>query len=277
MPTAEEKRAALLKERSELQLRADKQIDTAHKNIDKLREVGYPRFYIQLSRFGDHAGWAKAIFDFTVPALTVEDIQDDDDAARDTIESHKNYLDRRAANFIILTATDGSIVADLIENLPPGNPRLLLNTIHGYFHPDSIGGTKVAYRNFFNAKQENTNTTIVAWIAHVSRTAKIVRSSHGLADKKAELTVLLDGLLPEFATINTILQQNAALTLRGAVNQLLDYARSNDLLELCRGGRKNPGKGNVFIAVVKEQRGRYSTRPPMTSDEKAKWIAGLGT
>ena len=92
MPTAEEKRAALLKERSELQLRADKQIDTAHKHIDKLREVGYPRFYIQLSRFGDHAGWDKAIFDFTVPALTVEDIQDDDDAARDTIESHNLEL-----------------------------------------------------------------------------------------------------------------------------------------------------------------------------------------
>ena len=92
MPTAEEKRAALLKERSELQLRADKQIDTARKNIDnKLREVGYPRFYIQLSRFGDHAGWDKAIFDFTVPALTVEEIQDDDRAARDTIESHKSY------------------------------------------------------------------------------------------------------------------------------------------------------------------------------------------
>ena len=94
MPTAEEKRAsaALLKERSELQLRADKQIDTAHKNIDKLREVGYPRFYIQLSRFGDHAGWDKAIFDFTVPALTVEEIQDDDDAARDMQSSHTRTI-----------------------------------------------------------------------------------------------------------------------------------------------------------------------------------------
>ena len=61
------------------------------------------------------------------------------------------------------------------------------------------------------------------------------------------------------------------------MNQLLDYARSNDLLELCRGGRNNPRKGNVFIADVREQRGKYSTRPPMTSDEKAKWIAELGT
>ncbi len=99
MPTADDKRASLLKEKSELQLRADNQIDAAYKNIDKLREVGYPRFYIQLSRFGDHAGWDKAIFDFTVTVLTVAEIRDDDRAARDTIESHKSYLDRRSANF----------------------------------------------------------------------------------------------------------------------------------------------------------------------------------
>ncbi len=71
-----------------------------------------------------------------------------------------------------------------------------------------------------------------ARLAHV--TAKLVRESGGTADQKAELTALLKGLLPEFATIKTILHQNAALTFRGAVNQLLDFARTDNILELSR-------------------------------------------
>ncbi len=70
--------AALLKEqlkgKSKLQVRTDKQIDTAHKSFDKLKDVGYPRFLTQLSRFGDFEGWDKEIYDVTVPALTAAEI-----------------------------------------------------------------------------------------------------------------------------------------------------------------------------------------------------------
>ena len=283
--TAAEKRAALLKEllaeKSRLQVHAERQLDVALRSLEKLNSspLGYSKFLKQLSRLGVLYGWDKAIYDFTVDALTTTEIDADD--AKDTADSYKRFVDRRSANFIILSAADGHTVADLIETLPSGNPRLVLNTIHEYFHPNTIAGQQVAYTNFFNSTQATTNTTIVPWIAHVSRTAKLVRESGGKADEQAELTVLFKGLLPEFATIKTILMQNAAITLRGATKQIVDFARTENILELSKGSRGNHGKDNVFIADVKdnvqswkEQRSRQP-RPPMSADEKAKWIKSL--
>jgi hypothetical protein len=80
----------VLKEKSKLQVRADKQLDTAIKSIEKLKDVGFQRFLTQLSHFGDLNEWNKAIYDFATIALTTAEIVTD--VAQDTAESHKRYV-----------------------------------------------------------------------------------------------------------------------------------------------------------------------------------------
>ena len=153
----------------------------------------------------------------------------------DDHDAQKRFLDRRNAYLIIMHATDGHPVEDLLEAMPSGNPRFILQAIHNFFYPDTTAGHQTAYMNLFNSTMSSTGTTILAWTAHVSRCAKIVTVGGGSVDDKAQLAVILKGLLPEFAQIKLILNQRAGLTLADAITGLLDYARQENLLELSKG------------------------------------------
>ena len=100
--------------------------------------------------------------------------------------------------------------------------------------------------------------TIVSFISHVSRGARVVRESGGQADETAEVSILLKGLLPEFKQIKTLLNQNRTLTLPLAVSTLMDFARDENILELSKG--TNTNKSNVFT-VSDRQDDRVQARP----------------
>jgi hypothetical protein len=243
----------------ELHARADKQLETMYKAVASVKDVGYHKFSIQLSRQAFAYQWAPAIISLDTPALTQAEITAADDI--DTPDGIKDKLDRRNAFLIILTATDGHPVENLLESLPTGNPRRAFDMIHSYFHPHTAAGLAGAYTNLFTSTMASSGTTIIAWVAHVSRAAKIVRESGGQADEKAELSVLLQGLLPEFKAIQTLLNQNRALDLVLAISSLTDFARHENLLELSKG--TNTNKSNVFIVDGRP-------RPPLTDTDRAR-------
>ena len=104
----------------------------------------------------------------------------------------------------------------------------------------------------------STGTTLLGWVAHVARCAKIVRTSGGAADEGAELAVLLEGLLPEFNPIKLLLNQRPNLTLRDATSILMDFARNENLLELRKGGSQHKAKDNVFSVSTNKTRAPYT-------------------
>ena len=248
--------AALIVAKATNLMRADKQLDTSYRSIEKLKDVGYHKFYAQLSRIAYAYVWDNAIWGLAVVALTLAQITAD--IALDTANSHKRGLNCRNAYLLVMYATDGHTVENLIEALAPGDPRLLLDTIHRFFHPNTTAGLQTAYIDLFQGSMSTTGTTISSWISHVSRAAKIVRTSGGNADNSAELAVLLRGLLPEFAQIRTYLNQRPALTLPEAIAALMDFARQENILELSKGAMSKQGKGNIYLAETKAEEGDKS-------------------
>ncbi len=122
--------AAVIKAKSDLMTKADKNLDTAYKTVEKIKNVGYDKFYEQISRVAYALNWHAEIFDYNTIADTDKEIFDD--IAIDDVESVRRNLDRRNAYLIIMRAGDGHTVESLIQNLPRGNPRALLDCIHNF-------------------------------------------------------------------------------------------------------------------------------------------------
>ena len=159
----------------ELHARADKQLETMYRTVGSLKDIGFHKLSVQLLRQAYAYNWEPAICDMATPALTVEEILTED--GLDTAEAIKNQLDRRNAFLVILQATDGDPTEALLEAMLPGNPRLAFSTLHSYFHPGTIAGMQMSYVAFFSSTMANSGTTIVGWVAYVSRGARIVRES----------------------------------------------------------------------------------------------------
>ena len=178
-------------------------------------------------------------------ALTSEQIEVAD--ADQTPVGVKNTFDRRNAYLAIIHHTSGDTVESLLENSTQGDPRKAYDIMSSFFNPTTTAGAQQACRAFISASMGQSGTTIVRWVAFVSRAAKVVRSSGGQADERAELSVLMGGLLPDFDPIKIILNNKPGLTLAYAVGSLMDHARSENLLELCKGGTAKGGN-NIFYA-----------------------------
>ena len=82
----------------------------------------------------------------------------------------------------------------------------------------------------------------------VDSRADILSYVSGVAtDDSYKKTILLSGLLPEFEPIKLLINHNADLDFDGVCDELLDYGRSKDILELKRHGAKK--EGTVFMAT----------------------------
>ena len=272
----EDKEAAAKKTRQELITRSDKNTDTAYKTVEKIKDVGYEKFYEQICRVAYAGEWDEKICDLSTTALTDKELQDDAALADAGDEqAFKRNLDRRAAYMIMMRAGDGHIVESLIRNLPRGNARVVLNCIHNYHYPKSTAGLQTAYVNFHTPTQASTGTTVVAWFAYISQAAKIVRTTGGFADDSTELVVLLKGLLPEFNQIRVYLHQQKGLTLIDACETIMDFARTEGLLELCKGGQ-GKAKGNIYSVHDPDEKDKVQgKRTPKQS--RKEWIASLAT
>ena len=154
---------------------ATKQLDLGYRTVKKLKDVSFHTFSKQINYAALANEWDANLYDFNTVALTADEIDQDDLDAEDEHGAHKRSLDRRNAFLIIMHATDGHPVEDLLEAMPADNPRLILQAIHNYFYPNTTAGHQTAYMNLFNASMSTTGLAILAWTAHVSRCAKIVQ------------------------------------------------------------------------------------------------------
>ena len=212
-------------------LTADKQLDTLYKTVGSLVGPDYHKFRQQLQRQAYAYGWPDYILD---PAALVPQHPD-----------LKQQLDSRNAYLVIIKGTDDHSVANLLEACPQGDARRAFGIVHNFFHRNSQAGRTTAVKDFYGASMVSTDTNIIAWTAIVPRRAKVLTQAGGQANEQAQLSILLDGLLPAFKPIQTILNQTDNLTFEIAVAKIMDYAQSEDLVELTKGGGKH-AKHNTF-------------------------------
>jgi hypothetical protein len=227
------------------QSRADKQLDTIYKAMPTLKEIGWHSWAKAFANQAYAYEWSRQIYDSDVPALTPAQIVEAD--ADETSQGLKDKFDRRNAYLGIIFHARGDTVESLLENSTPGDPRKAYDIMSSFYNPRTTAGAQQAYRAFTSASMAQSGTNIVSWVAFVSRAAKVVRNSGGQADACAELSILMGGLLPEFNHIKTILNNKNELTLPIAISRLMDHARSENLLELRKGGTAKGGN-NIFYA-----------------------------
>ena len=145
-----------------------------------------------------------------MPDLTQaqRDALDEDDPAE-----LKTLLDIQNAYMVITTKCDGHQVEHLLETVEESRARAVVDTIRDYFYPNSTAGRRSIIKKFHNATMANSSTNIISWVALVRQNAKHLRGVGGSADEEEELSVLLNGLLPEFDKIKLILDETDGFTL----------------------------------------------------------------
>ena len=219
---------------------------------------GYDRFFKQFRRFALTYKWPAHILDETMPDLT--------QVERDALDKNnpadlKTLLDIQNAYMVITTKCDGHQVEHLLETVEESRARTAVDTIREYFYPNSTAGRRSTIKKFHNATMANSSTNIISWVALVRQNAKHLRGVGGSADEADELSVLLNGLLPEFDKIKLILDETDGLTLQRAITKLTNHARSNDLLEVAKGKAAAPVGAKVFFgdsteAAQQQQHGK---------------------
>ena len=184
-----------------------------YKTVEKLQEVGFSKFQEQLQRQAFAYEWGAYILDALqpVPAANVITL--------------KEQRDIRNAYLLITTKCDGHAVENVLESCAQGDAQAAFLSVRNFFHRNTQAGKTYAYKKLFGATMANTNSNITSWIAVVPRLAKILIASGGQADAAAQLSIFLDGLLPEFENIKIFLDQVANLDYDDACRRTLDYAQ----------------------------------------------------
>ena len=205
--------AAALALRNQTITTAEKQLETMYKTVEKLQVVGFPKFHEQLQRQAFAYEWDGCILDAAQAVPAANSI------------TLKTQRDIRNAYLIITTKCDGHAVENILESCTMGDAQAAFSAVRNYFHRSTQAGKTFAYKNFFTATMANTNSNITQWVAAVPRLAKILIASGGQADAAAQLSIFLDGLLPEFKSIKVFLDQVANLDYDDACRRTMDYAQ----------------------------------------------------
>jgi hypothetical protein len=127
------------------------------------------------------------------------------------------------------------------------NGRQAAKITYEFFHRKTTAGIDFATNSFYGSTMQNTDTSIVDWIAVVRRRATILKNTGSNVDDKAMVVRLLGGLLPEFKEIRVILQRTPNLDFESAVDELIDFAQTENLVETTRTGRKKANSSTYLL------------------------------
>ena len=261
---------ASAEERTAIEVRAEKQLDTMYKAVPLLQDVGYHKFVAALSKQAYAYNWPKFIM--TTTPKTVADLTATELLALDNQgqQGCKDLCNIKNAYLVITAKCTGHTVSNLMSatSCPDGAARVAMDIVREFFFPGTTAGKSNAYITFFSSTMESTRVNVVEWINLVNQNAQDLRDSGGQADESAELAVLQKGLLPEFKDLSLHLKNVPNLTLKMAIASIMDFARDNHWLDLSRGGGKDQGS-KVYFGQADKTKER-ERRPPMTSAEKAK-------
>jgi hypothetical protein len=225
--------AAALALNNQITATADKQLETMYKTVETLKVVGFSKFQEQLKRQAFAYEWGGYILDAAqaVPAPNALTL--------------KAQRDIRNAYLLIMTKCDGHVVENVLSTCAEGDAQAAFEAVRNYFHRNTQAGKTFALKAFSGATMASTNNNVTEWIATVPRLANILIAAGGQADAAAQLSIFLDGLLPEFEVIKVFLDQTANLTYADACKRTLDYVETKGQLELTKNGLKG-AKNNTF-------------------------------
>jgi hypothetical protein len=243
--SAEEKEQALNEKLlTEAITQGNKDLALSLKTVTKLKDSTFPRWRDQMRRVEYACGWHGSILDTSIEPP-------EEHSAEDT---HKYDADVKHAYLLIMHTTDGSSLEDVLQPCLRGDARQAYSLVHHHYHRRTLAGEQSAQTKFFNASMANTNTNISQWMATNARNA-IDLNAHSdslpFIDEKRELLQLITGLLPDFEPVRHHVMFNDGMTLAEVKYKLHDFAASNKLETLTKGGPGSVGKGNVLMVEDK--------------------------
>ena len=213
---------------------ADKQLGVMYNAVGTLKELGYHEWRGCLAQQAYAYAWPSWILDLN-------------ENPPDNVTAKQN-LHIRNAYMIIMNKTNDHVVANSLKLVKLGDAKAAFKKVHEFFQPDSQAGKTAAFSQFYRATMKTTNTNIMQWVAEVHLRANLLKEAGGEANEQARLSILLDGLLPEFDRINEILNHIEGLTFETACSKLIGYARSHKIECLTKDGeQKLNGKANSFF------------------------------
>lgn len=228
--------------------RGEKQLDTLYKAVDPLSKLGFLKFMKCIKIQAYAYNWADHLYDVGTPAQTQTQLNTLVRKRADSAAFAKSHADMKNLYMLLLKKCEGHAVHSRLTSAKTGDARACIDKLYAYFYPKTPSGQQTCQIAFNTGTQGNTNTTLVEWMDLVDSRADILSYVSGVAtDDSYKKTILLSGLLPEFEPIKLLINHNADLNFDGVCDELLDYARGKDILELKRHGGKKDGK--VFMAT----------------------------
>lgn len=257
-----------------MQAQARKDLDSTLKIVPKLAESDIDSFQRAMKLVAYQCEWSPWILDVRLPADQVpgdarRNVRDEDNnnVVVPAITA-KERLDVKNAFTIITSKCEGHDVANSLEGCAMGDAPGAYRTVHEYFYRPTQAGKQAAFKMFYSMTMANTDTSINAYLALVQRRAKVVRMSGTEVGEEAVITVILNGLLPEFDRIQVLLEQERDLTLADCKSKLLDFAKKHKLDTLTRGG--NATKRSKAFAVESKRGDQPATNPVAAAAPAAK-------
>ena len=214
------------------------------RSVALLTASDFNAFEDSVKRFAYMYDWPDYILD--LDGVVPDDPEDQD----------KRHL--KNAYMLIMDRCQGHLVANLLKAVPMGDAVEAWKTVYRYHHKDTVAGRSNATMAFYGATMANTNSNVIEWIALVETRAKRLTSAGGTPTESDKLGTLLQGMLPEFKSVVTILHATPNLTYSYASGVITDFASTNNLTEFVKGGQR--ANDRVFYAQDSERAERPSWR-----------------
>ena len=236
--------ATALRDLKQDDMRAEKQLSAMCLTMALLTASDFNAFEDSVKRFAYMYNWPDYILDL------------DGVAPAEPNDNDKRHL--KNAYMLIMDRCQGHLVANLLKGVPMGDALQAWKTVYRYHHKDTVAGRSNATMAFYGATMANTNSNVVEWIALVETRAKRLSSAGGTPTESDKLGTLLQGMLPEFKSVVTILHATPDLTYSYASGVITDFASTNNLTEFVKGGQR--ANDRVFYAQDSERTEQPSWR-----------------
>jgi hypothetical protein len=262
MPPRQDAEAAEAATRATTMAKADKELDLSLKIVPHLKDVEFHVWSAALLRVAFQNDWEDYILD------TTAEVPDSDDW------TVKDRCDIRNA-FMVITATCvGHQIEDkLTTACTMGDAHHAYKLVHQHFHRPTATGRQTAIANLYSISMAKTDTNLAQYLALARRNAKVVKFNGTDVSDVDVLACILAGLLPEFKPIKLIIEQDNSTTLDTASSRLEDWAASEGIVNLTKGGNVNK-RDKTF--TVRDDSNRYLKKRPGKESSERDWVWGPG-
>ena len=238
MQMADDAEARLAK--TNMEKLARDQLTASYKFVNPLKDSEFHKFKEQIERVAWGDDWPPEILDVNTPWPEDHD---------PTNRTNMQFYQERNAYLLIVNKSDDHQVAKLLKACPRGDAKGAWKIVHEYFYSCNLIGRNNAMKRYYNATQANTNSDITSWIAEVQQRAQMLHESGGREpDETTTVSILLNGLLPEFKVMKQQLEHADPdrISMPIVVRKLLDFAQIEGLMHLTKDSKQPNTRNNTF-------------------------------